>query len=322
MNKQKVVLLNDSSSDHHYGCSRVVSNLKILIQQSGGEIIHSLKISEPIDNPKTRAALSKADIVIINGEGTFHHGALRAQQMLQLVHEYSLDKYLVNATYDSNPNSFAEYLKTYKAISVRETKSQQTLIKYNISSTVLPDLSFYSDSLFNEHRSGYLYGDSVNEEVSWQILQYFRTKSNFSINQIHFYGKPLKQSIVYFFKSLRKKRAIKYNIRRAFYQKHQTSPEAYHQSIARSEGIVTGRYHAVCFAVNSQTPFLAVSSNSHKIEGLLEDIGLKGRIIAQEKIKEVETVTPFNESERDSIVHYVTQGRANIQSFYQQILSQ
>ncbi len=59
---------------------------------------------------------------------------------------------------------------------------------------------------------------------------------------------------------------------------------AYHKSIAQSQGIVTGRYHAICFAINSMTPFIAISSNSHKIEGLMEDIGLNNRIIKKEDI--------------------------------------
>ncbi len=320
MNK-KIVILNDSSTDNHYGCSRVVRNLDLLIQEFGGQVVHRLKIGEKIDNPITREALTMADAVIINGEGTFHHGATRAEQMLQLVDEFLLDKYLVNATYDSNPDNFAHYLNKYQAISVRESKSQRELAKYGIEARVLPDLSCYSDSLFYEQRKGFLFGDSVNDEVSWALLQHFRPKAEYAVNQVHFYGKSRIKPLAHFIKSLRKKKAIKYKVKRAFFQLHETSPEAYHQSIARAEGIVTGRYHAICFAINSLTPFIAISSNSHKVEGLMEDIGLKNRIVAKEDISKIERIHSFTADEQESIKRYLITGRTNTYQFYQKIMS-
>ena len=35
---------------------------------------------------------------------------------------------------------------------------------------------------------------------------------------------------------------------------------------------VTGRFHGVCLAAMIGVPFLALSSNSHKIEGILKDM--------------------------------------------------
>ncbi len=321
MKHKKIVILNDSSTDNHYGCSRVVRNLDTLIRQFGGEVIHRLKIGAQIDNPITRETLSVADAVIINGEGTFHHGATRAEQMLKLVDEFPLEKYFVNATYDSNPDSFAHYLQKYQAISVRESRSERALAEYGIEARVLPDLSCYSDSLFDEHRKGFLFGDSVNDEVSWLLLQHFQSKTDYSVNQVHFYGRSKFKPLVHFLKSLRKKKALKYKVKRVFYQSHETSPEAYHQSIARAEGIVTGRYHAICFAVNSLTPFIAISSNSHKIEGLMEDIGLENRIVAKEDICKIEHVHPFSPEEELKIKQYLAKARTNTYNFYKQILS-
>ena len=38
--------------------------------------------------------------------------------------------------------------------------------------------------------------------------------------------------------------------------------------------VVTGRFHGACLSVVAQRPFVAVSSNTHKIEGLCRDAEL------------------------------------------------
>jgi polysaccharide pyruvyl transferase WcaK-like protein len=48
--------------------------------------------------------------------------------------------------------------------------------------------------------------------------------------------------------------------------------------IASARAICTGRYHALCFALQQNTPFIAVPSNSGKIEALLMDVGLPRNI--------------------------------------------
>jgi hypothetical protein len=43
--------------------------------------------------------------------------------------------------------------------------------------------------------------------------------------------------------------------------------------------IVAGRFHAVCLALDLEIPFLAVPSNTWKVEALLKEAGLEHRII-------------------------------------------
>ena len=48
----------------------------------------------------------------------------------------------------------------------------------------------------------------------------------------------------------------------------------YVRNLLRSRLHVSGRFHAVCFAIATETPFLALTSNAWKIEALVEDIGI------------------------------------------------
>jgi Polysaccharide pyruvyl transferase len=47
--------------------------------------------------------------------------------------------------------------------------------------------------------------------------------------------------------------------------------------ISSTNLIVTGRFHLLCMAMLARTPFLALSGNTHKVEGMLEDAGLSNR---------------------------------------------
>lgn len=318
---KKVVLLNDTTPDNHYGCTRVINNLNTLIAESGGIVIHSLKIDQKIFNSETKQYLQQADIVIINGEGTFHHGAQRAHDMLKLVAELPLKKYLVNATYDSNPETFATLLKSFDGVTVRESRSQRQLKEQGIDSIVLPDLSLFSESYTSTVRKGYLYGDSVNFRLAWKMHQLFRDKTDFKVNRICYTSNRWAQVNRYILKGLRKLDFTKFKTRNLFIARERITTEQYHQEVAHSNGIITGRYHAICYAINSLTPFLAVSSNSHKVEGLMEDIGLEGRIIASSQLENFEGFTPLTNEDIEKIETFLTEGRKNMLAFYQSVFN-
>ena len=69
---------------------------------------------------------------------------------------------------------------------------------------------------------------------------------------------------------------------------------AFLTELSKHDLIVTGRFHAVCLAVLSGTPFIAVSSNSWKIEALIKDIGLDSA-----RICSLRELTQQTISERD-----------------------
>jgi len=50
--------------------------------------------------------------------------------------------------------------------------------------------------------------------------------------------------------------------------------------------VVTGRYHGVVFAMMSGKPFLAIRSNTHKIEGLCKDYKLERNMVNPNEIEE------------------------------------
>ena len=61
----------------------------------------------------------------------------------------------------------------------------------------------------------------------------------------------------------------------------------YAEALLRTSLHVSGRFHAICFALTTKTPFLALSSNAWKIEALFEDMGIdKRRLVSDGQIEQ------------------------------------
>jgi hypothetical protein len=80
---------------------------------------------------------------------------------------------------------------------------------------------------------------------------------------------------------------------------------AYLARIAAAEGHVTGRFHAVCLSMLTETPFLALGSTTSKVQTLLDDAGLgQDRLISEAELDALtlaDAVRPFSVAERDAI---------------------
>ena len=81
------------------------------------------------DKPFLSAANS-ADIIVINGEGTCHHGRPKAEKLLRVVdHAVGANKpvVLINAMYQENPPEWRRYLDKFALIAARDSWSAATL---------------------------------------------------------------------------------------------------------------------------------------------------------------------------------------------------
>jgi hypothetical protein len=87
----------------------------------------------------------------------------------------------------------------------------------------------------------------------------------------------------------------------------------YMERLANRELLVTGRFHAACLAVVTDTPFVAVGSNSWKIEALVADLGLNPRrILPREEIASTtigDADWSYSADERASIAERLTDWR-------------
>src|SRR3546814_8288014 len=89
-------------------------------------------------------AMAACDIIVINGEGTLHHGAPHGEILLKVVdHPVRTTKpvVLINALYQENPASWKRYLDKMALISTRDYWSAETIsTKERCEIGFVPDL--------------------------------------------------------------------------------------------------------------------------------------------------------------------------------------
>jgi hypothetical protein len=96
---------------------------------------------------------------------------------------------------------------------------------------------------------------------------------------------------------------------------------AFYRTLAASSGVLTGRFHAVMFCLHSKTPFLAVASNTSKIQdALLDATGQTGRIIAAQTLDDGYLDIPaFSREEIASIDAYINAAETGAKSMFDRI---
>lgn len=331
---KKAIIINDTTNELHHGCEMVIFNIKKLLKTNGIEVIGSnLAGFNWRSNKELLNKMKTADLVLVNGEGTLHHAQDRAKQIIT-VGQYTkniLKKpvVLINSTYQEMGDEMASYVRYFDLIYVRESLSQIDLKKYRINSVVVPDMTFYSNyNLSKKKQSNFIgFTDSVipkiseflyqqcikNDGIFLPALTSIKLTSFSSIIFLKFIKFHLMRSFRFIFWKLGIR--ISYNYVRQFH--FISSYDAYIDKIASLKFIFIGRYHSLCFALKTLTPFIAVKSNSHKIEGILNDIGLSNRIKKKEVNKS--DILEFSEIEKNRINEYIKTAPLKIEKMFEDI---
>ena len=261
----KVAILNDTYKGHrttggaHFGCQLVMEAIDEQCERVGLEIVqrvgsdtHKFKIKPEVD------------LVIVNGEGSIHHGARR--ELIDIAKE--VPSVLINAVWQDNDNSGLEH---FKYIAVRESRSKTATGDHSVN--VVPDMLFashrllHSDVGFRSMAAGICSTDSVLAQNEPGTLSAINS-AQYVINELQKY-----------------------------------------------RGVVCGRFHAVAACAVLGIPFSAYSSNTHKIEGMMEDMGV-GHLCFKTKAEALANVPDTFDS---NIVFYSSLARDSIHKMFNTI---
>lgn len=279
-------LLNDTRYENHHGCLTVVANLIRTMNAQGAELIGSLPVGRGLETLRSDNALQKADLVVINGEGTLHHNTASSQKLLASA-RYALEQHkpvvLINALWQDNaPEQWRDVLEQFSAIWCRDRRSQQELIDAGFTARYAPDLTFYSDYPTRAD-SGKHFGltDSVNHKLSAQLLDAQKQLADSRFLPLVLSEQPFQQQEPtarrlkrWFYPKLYRYTGLP--VRPYYRCLAHGSPDSTHymSELQQCRAVLTARYHCLCFCLQQGIPWLALSSNSHKVEALLEEIGL------------------------------------------------
>ena len=334
---KKAVLLNDTSYELHHGCEKVVKNIKNLLILNNIKVIDTNPTGHDWkNNHQLLRNISESDIILVNGEGTLHHSQLRAKELITFV-KYIKDYtdipiVLINSTYQKNNDEMAACVKLFDLIYVRETLSKDDLSKYNIKSKVVPDMTFYSQFNLSKKSPTEDIGasDSVYVEISKKIFELCKEKEykflpaltaskkirlNGFKNIIKFVKYNIYKNIKYILHQLRFRLFHEVDAKPYYMDNYQN----YIQEISSLKFLIAGRYHSLCFSLKTLTPFVAIKSNSHKIEGMLEDVGIGiDRVISEDDLNQFR-VNNFNKVETDKILKYINEAPLKIEAMFKEI---
>jgi len=293
----KVVILNDTSRRGHHGCNRVMRLLRAGLQRHG---LHVVATSHARNNWPSDASflapLSSADLVVINGEGTLHHGKPAGRLLLDVVdhaRKSGCPVALINAVYQSNPDSWGQALADCALLSARDAQSAAEMQRASggASARVVPDLSMSGGAVaFTGARSELVVGDAVRLDARRRLARLaLRMEADRYL--------PIKTSLSPIFRAPLVGRLATWGLFNAYnavfaVKQPETilaqSEQAYISALGRANMHVTGRYHAVCFSVMTGTPFLAIGSNTWKIQALLDDIEIgRARLLPTQAIDDI-----------------------------------
>ncbi|WLG88969.1 polysaccharide pyruvyl transferase family protein [Pseudomonas cucumis] len=258
----KVAIFNDTSSYHHIGCLAVSNSHDRMLAEAGASIEYRHYVDEFHDlwrgdekstrdflaNSSLAAEIEAVDAVVVNGEGTIHHGSgLHLLAILSYAQELGKRTYLVNAVLQEVP-IYHGVLSKLDDLTVREINSFKYLAALGIESRVVLDSimgAHFNPGVDEEYRNKVIVTDChLSREDVKAVLE--RACATFSSELVYF---PLEyeNSVNDWQDTLKKFRAAKL--------------------------IITGRHHAVYLALLAGTPFVALPSNTWKIEGTLAQLG-------------------------------------------------
>lgn len=296
-----IAIFNDTRTrEMHIGCSIVISNLEDILLSHNCKIRlkYSLESKHKLDKDRIKKDLSQnnIDIVLVNGEGTLHHSCNKSYVMFLselakfIKVECGCRILLVNSTLYKNTSTFYENLRYYDEIFVRESQSLDELKYFGLSGKVVPDLTFYTDipNVYQRsQRAGILITDSVSDTISCELRSVALINKWAYISMIR-RGRNLLHRcyrLSYLFINL-------YNIYHDI--KFSSTPDEFIANIGNSEMVITGRYHTVTLCLLTETPFLAIESNTPKISGLLQDVfGTNKRVLSNTDTIDAVTIKKY-----------------------------
>lgn len=237
----KIFLVNDTMRVNHPGCLAVMEALRKTIESAGHEIVAVHSVARRFNF----SWIDDCDAVVANGEGTMHHesyGCERVFSILDFAQKAGRKTYLINSVYQNYSEKYSHILKRLDGLQVREPRSAEFALAHGGS----PEVRLDSCVDVAVRRDGYTrvgIGYSDTDETSPWFHRLQAPPIDGAVkNPLDFFS------------------GITFNDLIA--------------GISAFELYITGRHHAVYACALSGTPFIAVPSNTHKIESFIEWTGL------------------------------------------------
>ncbi len=326
--RTRVAIFNDTrGADGHFGCATVMENLLLAVEQAGMETTFLSPVGQ--DWREETDALpppGAIDLVIVNGEGSIHSSERRSRahylaEVGALAEErYGAPSFLLNATLYDNAADLYRKLAHFDRIYVRDRQSLAEIEANGLRGDVIADLTLcFPRPAAVTAREGVGATDSVVAEVSIDIEQAAR-RHGWS-----FCPMATRKRSFPALSGLKSPRTW-LRLLGAYLAPNDANAGRFHSHAAFMEWleskafVVTGRYHTVTLCLLTRTPFVAIASNTPKIESLLEDVfGDARRAFADIGAVEASDLTAFrsfSDGEMDQIAAFIAKAESKLSTAF------
>lgn len=285
--KKNVLLVNDTSLVCHHGCTLLMECIYNLFQKNDLIIKDRIFFEQNFLN-----FLSKKmdyDLILINGEGTIHGNKNADKKKVNQIFDfiklvkkrYNIPIIIFNSTISSLKKNQLKILKMVDKLYVRENYSFNYLKKNRIKSKIVPDLLTLLRFKNNKIGKNVIVNDSSIKINNKKLIQ-FSKYNNFEYIPIlynnylrYFRYFTYKLINIYEIKTITKFYLItkKYYVLRFL------------KKINNSKFIITGRFHSIFISLAKMRAFYTFESDTYKVKGLMDMIGLQDRIIDINSLK-------------------------------------
>lgn len=313
------VLINDTRADRHHGCTSVMDAIEQLSAASSIEMLATNPVHlDWRTNTAFRSAFDRADLVIVNGEGTVHSGKPEGRALLaagDAARAAGKRSAIINFSWHGNDVDMERQLASFDLVAVRESRSFASVAEIRSDCRLVPDLSLYGPRPKRRERSGVGFGDSVMAHVTDALIRK-SGELNARAMPIRFAGAGVGGK-ARFARSFVSRDALRHPhegaaaARRLAWHSGATTPDLdeYLNRLSHLDLLVTGRFHGVTLALRALTPVLAVASNTPKIEGTMADAGLEPwRLVDPSRLDRalIEKASAWTADERRNVEQYLS----------------
>ncbi|MBM3094320.1 hypothetical protein GFB56_26610 [Ensifer sp. T173] len=349
------VLINDTSTKAHLGCRVVVGQIARLAKSAGIRIVASASVhTDWREHQSLIATMRSVDLVIVNGEGTLHDATRQARALAEVgpfCRAAGVPSVLINSVYERNNAEIAAACQAFNRVYVRESISALEARRVGLRAEVVPDLTLSSDVMDAfvgmPRVSTIVVTDNANRDVARNALEEALKRDDISFLHLDtsepsnpfldagdmpefvFMNSGMvteppppsqrRQSTA--IRSFRKS-LLKPNVFRRMKMIRQLSePLASKQILSRiagMRGVVAGRFHAACMSMLSETPFVAMSSNTSKMYGMLSDAGI-GQFLTDDPKVAFEKIEYWKEADSFAVAAYIQKARRDAKAMFEEI---
>lgn len=248
----KAALLNDTSK-YHCGCKAVISVLEKQLQDLDATIVYRLISTDTYGGVTLSPDKYKeADVIIINGEGSMHHGS--GGNILKSVVPWIGKKkiFLVNSVWDGQPPSYGNIVSKFDRVFARESISADNMVDCGIPAskiTIFPDLCVQANCDLPFDTSGRIHNFNNTIGATNSYLKVTFPVSEININEYNWSALVL--------------------------------------TLSTAKAMYTGLHHGMYACIKARTPFVVFKHNCCKIKGVLDYFQVSDFISIVQKAKDL-----------------------------------